>query len=34
MQISQMHLWQKQKKISEFRCAFFESTSNFELFQN
>ena len=33
MQTIQMHLSQKQKAFSQFYCAFFKSTSNFERFQ-
>ena len=33
MQTIQIDLSQKQKKFSEFFCAFFESTLNFEHFQ-
>ena len=33
MQTIQMHLSQKQKTFSDFFCAFFKSTSNFEHFQ-
>ena len=29
----QMYLFQKQKTFSEFFCAFFKSTSNFEHFK-
>ena len=33
MQTIQIDLSQKQKNFSEFFCAFFESTLNFEHFQ-
>ena len=33
METIQMHLWPKQKTFSEFFCAFFKSTSNFEHFK-
>ena len=33
MEPIQMHLSQKQKTFSEFFCAYFKSTSNFEHFQ-
>ena len=33
MQTIQMHLSQKQKYFAQFLCAFFKSTSSFELFQ-
>ena len=33
MQTIQMHVWQKQKSFSQFLCAFFKSTWNFEDFQ-
>ena len=33
MQTSQMHLSEKQNIFSEFFCAFFESSLNFEYFQ-
>ena len=33
MQTIQMHLSEKQKKISEFFCAFLKPTSNFECLQ-
>ena len=32
IQTIQTHLWQKQKTFLRFLGAFFESTSNFELF--
>ena len=33
METIQMHLSEKQKTFSQFLCAFFKSTSNFEHFQ-
>ena len=33
METIQMHLSEKQKAFSQFFCAFFKSTSNFEHFQ-
>ena len=33
MQTIQMHLSEKQKTFSQFLCAFFKSTSNFEHFK-
>ena len=33
METIQMHLSEKQKSFSQFFCAFFKSSSNFEHFQ-
>ena len=33
MQTIQMHLSEKEKTFSQFMCAFFKSTSNFQHFR-
>ena len=33
METIEMHLSEKQKSFSQFLCAFFNSTTNFEHFQ-